>query len=216
MTIAVRQDLYLLQHPFYRAWMKGQLSEPMLRDYARQYYHHVEAFPSYLMNTMELCEDEDSRQVLKENLAEEDGSIFGTPHPELWLRFAEGMGSTREEVKTSPQGMGIRNVIDTFSKLSKASRAEALGSLYAYESQVPEIAHSKIEGLKQNYGVTDERTLEFFEVHKNADVTHRESLFKLLNQLPSGERGRAQVAADKAAQSLWDFLTEVYSESHCA
>jgi pyrroloquinoline quinone (PQQ) biosynthesis protein C len=38
----------LLQHPFYQSWTKGELTLPVLRDYAQQYYHHVAAFPTYL------------------------------------------------------------------------------------------------------------------------------------------------------------------------
>jgi TENA/THI-4/PQQC family protein len=38
----------LLCHPFYKAWSAGQLVRNDLREYAQDYYHHVEAFPSYL------------------------------------------------------------------------------------------------------------------------------------------------------------------------
>src|SRR5579862_8629724 len=38
----------LLSHPFYRAWSAGELTRDDLREYARHYYHHVEAFPCYL------------------------------------------------------------------------------------------------------------------------------------------------------------------------
>jgi len=39
---------HLLKHPFYLAWTRGELSKEALTDYARQYYHHVAAFPTYL------------------------------------------------------------------------------------------------------------------------------------------------------------------------
>ncbi|HSY90217.1 MAG TPA: dehydrogenase, partial [Candidatus Binatus sp.] len=38
----------LLFHPFYKAWAAGELTHEDLRHYAQDYYHHVEAFPSYL------------------------------------------------------------------------------------------------------------------------------------------------------------------------
>ena len=38
----------LLCHPFYQAWSAGRLTRDDLREYAQDYYHHVEAFPSYL------------------------------------------------------------------------------------------------------------------------------------------------------------------------
>ena len=45
-TRIARYDL--LCHPFYQAWSAGELSREDLREYARDYYHHVEAFPIYL------------------------------------------------------------------------------------------------------------------------------------------------------------------------
>src|SRR5438034_10993236 len=38
----------LLCHPFYKAWAAGELTQEDLREYARDYYHHVAAFPTYL------------------------------------------------------------------------------------------------------------------------------------------------------------------------
>ena len=36
----------LLDHPFYTAWSKGELSREILQKYAEQYYHWVNAFPT--------------------------------------------------------------------------------------------------------------------------------------------------------------------------
>lgn len=215
-SFAINPDLFLLNHPFYRAWMNGELSRGALQDYARQYYHHVEAFPGYLRNAMSVCENAQARSILAENLAEEDGTAYGTSHPELWLRFAEGSGTTREEVKEASPREGVRNVVETFRKLSSSSYAEALGALYAYESQVPEVAHSKIEGLKTHFAMTDERSLSFFEVHKTADVEHREAVLALIEDLPADQRRKAEVARDEACRALWDFLSDVSISNRCA
>ena len=37
--------------------------------------------------------------------------------------------------------------------------------LYTYERQIPEIAETKIQGLKKFYGVNSKDGLEFFEAH---------------------------------------------------
>lgn len=46
--------------------------------------------------------------------------------------------------------------------LCNESYAKGLGALYAYESQVPEVAEVKIDGLVNHYGVRDENGLSFF------------------------------------------------------
>ena len=39
----------MLKHPFYVAWSEGKLSKDVLREYAKQYYAHVRAFPTYVI-----------------------------------------------------------------------------------------------------------------------------------------------------------------------
>jgi pyrroloquinoline-quinone synthase len=211
-TLSLPSDLYLLKHPFYQAWMNGSLPKAALQDYAKQYYHHVEAFPSYLSQASQIqTASAACKAILEDNLAEEDGSRYGTSHPELWLRFAEGVGVPRTDVQAGPYGQGIRKVVKTFTDFSKNSLPEALGALYAYEAQVPEIAGSKIEGLRSHFQVEDERTLAFFQVHQTADIEHRESLKALIDGLSESEKRTAQKAADAACGALWDFLTDVYA-----
>src|SRR5438874_7571716 len=78
---------HLLKHPFYLAWTRGELSREALADYARQYYYHVAAFPTYLSAVHAHCEDQSARKQLLNNLIDEEA---GSPnHPELWLQFAE-------------------------------------------------------------------------------------------------------------------------------
>ena len=168
------KDKHLLSHPFYQAWMEGKLSMDTLKEYASQYYHHVSAFPRYISATHSNCVDASKREVLLENLNEEEG-LNNTAHPQLWLDFATGLNLTESEVKTSKEKQAIQNVIQTFLGYGKKSYAEGLAALYAYEYQVPEVASSKIEGLEKNYSICDEKTLKFFKVHQEADIYHREA-----------------------------------------
>ena len=83
-------EKHLLKHPFYLAWTRGELSKEALADYARQYYHHVAAFPTYLSAVHAKCDDQGTRKQLLANLIDEEA---GSPnHPELWMKFAEGLG----------------------------------------------------------------------------------------------------------------------------
>lgn len=217
-TFSIPSDLFLLNHPFYQAWVEGRLTKSTLQDYVRQYYHHVEAFPQYLTNALDFCTEGKSRNLLSENLAEENGSQGGTPHPELWLQFAGGLGVPAPEVKSAAKRSGIRNVVETFNAFSKESLPHALGALYAYESQVPEIAETKIAGLRQHFSINDEDTLAFFEVHRTADVHHRNTLHKMIEDLSEPEKQQAHHAANASALALWDFLSDIYHENgcHCA
>src|SRR5205823_4040424 len=91
------EERSLLKHPFYRAWQAGELTLEHLRGYAGQYYAHVLAFPQYVSGAHAICPDQGERQELLENLIEEERGEEN--HPELWLRFAEGVGMSREDVE---------------------------------------------------------------------------------------------------------------------
>ena len=62
-------EKHLLKHPFYLAWTRGELSREALTDYARQYYHHVAAFPTYLSAVHAKCDDQPTRKQLLDNLS---------------------------------------------------------------------------------------------------------------------------------------------------
>src|ERR1700675_4880885 len=90
-------EKHLLKHPFYLAWTRGELSREALSDYARQYYHHVAAFPTYLSAVHANCEDQATRKQVLGNLNDEEA---GSPnHPDLWLKFAEGLGLEPADVR---------------------------------------------------------------------------------------------------------------------
>jgi pyrroloquinoline-quinone synthase len=204
----------MLKHPFYQAWTEGRLPLDTLRDYARQYFHHVEAFPRAVSAVHSACPDRDGRRMLAENLAEEEGLDAGKQdHASLWLMFACGLGEDEDAVRAQQLNSETLELIDSFRRLSHRSYASGLGALYAYESQFPGVASAKIEGLIERYGIGDEATLRFFRVHESADVEHSRVCRELLDRLPEDQREEAVAAGEELAGALWNFLSGVEREA---
>lgn len=198
----------MLAHPFYQAWEMGALSRETLRDYSKQYFHHVEAFPRAVSAVHSNCPDARGRRLLAENLAEEEGLEAGKDdHAKLWLDFAAGLGADEADVRGAAVNVETQELIDAFRTLSRRSYAAGLGALYAYESQLPAIAKTKIEGLVARYGVRDENTLRFFQVHEAADVEHSAVCRELLDALPEDERAEALLGATQLSEALLGFLS---------
>ncbi len=208
----------LLTHPFYRAWTAGGLTKNDLREYAIEYWHHVSAFPTYLSALHSRLEDTELRRTVLRNLVDEEGieagmgAQDGKPHSELWMDFAKGMGASETEVrghKTQPE---MEALIGTFHKLMQQdSAAVGLAALYAYESQVPEIAKQKAAGLCEHYGA-NATTSRYFTLHQTADVHHAEvwkqAIHEELARNPESA-DKALDAAETAAQALWSALDGV-------
>jgi len=204
----------MLSHPFYQAWTEGRLPLDTLRAYARQYFHHVEAFPRAVSAVHSACPDRDGRRMLAENLAEEEGLEAGKQdHAGLWLMFAAGIGETEDAVRAQELNAETQALIDTFRTLSRRSYPSGLGALYAYESQFPAVASAKIEGLIDRYGISSEETLRFFRVHESADVGHSSVCRSLLDRLPEEEQAEAVAAGEELAGALWNFLSGVEARS---
>ena len=207
---AMVEERSLLKHPFYQTWSASDLTLERLRNYAAQYYRHVEAFPRYLSALHSRCEDLETRQALLDNLIEEERGPEN--HPELWLRFAEGLGASRQSVLAAVPSAGTRALVETFDRLAREGSVGAgLAALYAYEAQVPPVAATKIEGLRQFYGIDDARSLGFFTTHQQADVYHAQTTARLLERNAAApEQARSAVeAADTALSALWTMLDGV-------
>ena len=201
---------HLLKHPFYEAWNMGCLPKDVLKTYAQQYFRHVEAFPRYVSATHSACEKIADRQILLENLIDEERGE--AHHPELWARFSEGLGQSREALSATDLRPETAALLETFTRRSRGSFPEGLAALFAYEYQVPEVAASKIDGLVKHYGISDGRSLEFFRVHLKADVYHSRACAKMLDELSPADQEKARTAALEAATALWTFLDGMEKE----
>ena len=200
----------LLCHPFYKAWSAGELTRKDLREYAQDYYHHVEAFPSYLAAFALRLEEGELRRAVLANMCDEKGAEHrpgrsAVPHADLWLDFAEGMGSTRDLEWHSPL-REVRQLIRHFHRVaSESTPEETLAAFYAYESQVPRIARAKEAGLRKSYAA-DDKTCGYFSLHATADVYHskvwRTQLERRIAANPEAADA-ALDAAESAAHALW-------------
>ena len=203
-------DNHLLKHSFYKAWNAGELKIETIQEYAAQYFNHVSAFPRYISGIHTNCEDISIRQELLDNLIEEEKGEEN--HPELWLRFGEGMGKSRDAIANSQAIKETNELVDTFMKLSRDEKTHiGMAALYCYESMVPEIAENKIDGLKKYYNINDENTLKFFTVHIHADKWHREVISELLSNLCDSDKKRKEAldAMNKALYALNNFLSGI-------
>ncbi len=207
----------LLCHPFYKAWSAGELTRDDLREYARQYYHHVEAFPCYLAELALRLDEGELRRAVLANMCDEKGIAGGSgmdsephsePHSELWLDFAEGMGARRDMRGHQPLPE-IKSLMKHFHHVASEGAPEAaLAAFYVYESQVPRVAKEKEHSLREMYGV-DDKTCGYFSMHTTADVYHSNVWRRQLESRLAANPEAAEAALDAAestARMLWQAL----------
>ncbi len=203
---ALVQGRRLLDHPFYSAWSKGELTPDALRTYAAQYYHWVHAFPTWLSATHANSTDLEMRQAIVANLADEEQG--NDNHPELWLRFCDALGLDRAAVTSAELLPETRDAIASMRGVCREAPAvAALGALYAYESQQPEVMKTKREGLRDLYGITSGHA--YFDVHETMDVEHSAAERAMIERHAAGQDEAILAAAASAIDATYRILDGV-------
>jgi pyrroloquinoline-quinone synthase len=202
-------ERHLLTHPFYTKWTEGTLPKAALQEYARQYYAFESSFPRFLSAMHARTESAEVRQQLLDNLWDEEHGQDN--HAELWLRFAEGVGVDRDDVRGAERNEATQALVDLYAEVSRnAPVAEGVAALYAYERQVPQVSGSKIEGLKKHFGVDDPRALEFFVLHGELDIEHSDAEREMLRTLiADADPQPIEQATGRALEAWWNFLSAV-------
>jgi pyrroloquinoline-quinone synthase len=202
-------DGHLLKHPFYTKWTAGTLPIESMQEYARQYFAFESTMPRFLSAIHSRTDSAAARQQLLDNLWDEEHGRDN--HAELWLRFAEGIGVDRDDVRSAARNPATQALVDTYAEISQTgSPAEGVAALYAYERQVPEVAGSKIAGLEAHYGVTDKRAQSFFIVHGEMDVEHSGAEREMLGELiDPADSAAVERATGRALEAWWNFLSAV-------
>ena len=201
------EDARLLEHPFYKAWADGTLTLKDLSFYSTQYWRQVEAFPGYLETVAARLPEGAAKGTVTENLRDEiEGDHLG-----LWLDFAAGVGAGRDQVRDGRPVAHTAACVSAFqSAMAERSLPFALGMLYAYESQTPGVAATKIEGLRKHYGI-DGPALQYFELHGELDVEHSDELAHALAEIATDDIAiaEAEAGAKAGAEAIWGLLSGV-------
>ena len=206
----VLEHINILKHPFYQAWSKGTLTREALKEYACQYYQFVKDFPRMVSAVHSNTPDFSVRQELLQNLMDEEQGPEN--HPALWMRFANALGASEDDVLTTAPLSTTSALVNTMmDSCRNGSFQEGCAALYAYEAQIPEVSRVKIEGLRKFYGMSDTASIKFFTVHEEADVYHSRAEREMIEQhTPVKLQPAVQRASLKTAEALWHFLDGVY------
>jgi pyrroloquinoline-quinone synthase len=90
------------------------------------------------------------------------------------------------------------------------NRGRSSRAIYAYESQIPEICESKIDGLKKHYGFNNPEAYEYFSVHIEADREHSSAERKMLSTyIDNHNIDNVRASARRILDALWEMLSGV-------
>ncbi|EPP34519.1 pqqC-like protein [Chlamydia ibidis] len=206
------KEKHMLNHTFYMKWSAGELTQTQLQNYAKDYYLHIKAFPKYISAIHSRCDNLAARKLLLSNLMDEEN---GYPnHIDLWKNFAYALGVSEEELESHTPSPQAQEKVATFMRWCTGDSLSAgVAALYTYESQIPTVAETKIEGLKKYFGFSNPQDYEYFTVHQELDVKHSQEEKELIEMLLNNDCGKILQATRDVTSALWNFLGSFLDET---
>jgi pyrroloquinoline-quinone synthase len=200
------------RHPLWRRIADGRLERTALAPFAVQFFLQVREFPRAVSALHSNCPDGQERIELAESLYEEEtGRISGcnVPHPELFIRFGEGVGVPRDAMVRGVPLPTTAALIDWFEDSTRNHPfiEGAAATNLAAEGQVPGAFGPFARALERHYGCTREQ-VAFWDVHEQADREHSAVGDHIVVRLATTPELQAAVrrAVARSLELWWGFF----------
>ena len=164
------------RHPLWLRIAEGRVPRAALGPFVVQFFLQVREFPRAVSALHSSCPDTVQRIELAESLYEEEtGRISGcnVSHPELFVRFGEGVGVARDAMIGGRTLPTTKALVDWFERSTKERPfiEGAAATNLAAEGQVPGAFGPFARALERHYGCTPAQ-VAFWDVHEQADREH--------------------------------------------
>ena len=197
------EERSLLKHPFYQMWSDGKLSKESLAGYSKEYFQLVKAVPSFMSPIIDKSPESLQSELIENQQEEMD-------HVQPWIKFAGELGISEEELFNYG---GLEKTRQAVSDLSELMNTFEGGScaMYAFEKEIPKISQTKLDGMAQFYGMTNEEATEYFKLHTEADIRHAAAWRNILENSSTNTDELLQIA-DRSISAQNLLLDSCYEE----
>lgn len=199
------EERSLLKHPFYQMWSDGKLTLDSLSGYSKEYFQLVKAVPSFMTPIIEKAPNSVISELI-DNQQEE------STHIHSWIKFAGELGVSEYELIHYEGLEKTRKSVLELSELMNTYEGGAC-AMYAFEKEIPKISQTKLDGLAEFYGISNENATEYFKLHTEADIRHAASWKNILEKTSTDSDNLIQIA-DKSISAQNMLLDSCY-ETYC-
>ena len=217
-----------VNHPYLSAIRQGDLPNMSLaiKDFAFQYEIYSSKFIRYLTIVIKNLTENQHKEILLENLTEEQGdnhgielpsavltSIDGIPHALLYRRFQEAVGIDEYYRSITPQSQTAVLWSEQFLQLCQMDQYVGVGAIgIGTELIVSSIYDQILEGLKSHSDLTMTERV-FFDLHSQCDDEHAAQMITIAKELAHDEMACERIEygakmAIKMRTVFWDKMLE--------
>jgi pyrroloquinoline-quinone synthase len=197
------EERSLLKHPFYQMWSDGKLTQESLAGYSKEYFQLVKAVPLFMTPIIEKAQDSVVSELISNQQEESD-------HIKPWINFAGELGISEDELVSYSGTPKTRKAVSDLNELMNTYEGGAC-AMYAFEKEIPKISQTKLDGLKEFYGLTNDEATEYFKLHTEADIRHAASWRNILETSSTDQSDVIEIA-DKSISAQNLLLDSCYEE----
>jgi pyrroloquinoline-quinone synthase len=204
-----KQDLYWREHPFHRRLHRGDLSDHEIRTWVANRWYYQAALPRKDAAILANCPLPEVRRRWIGRIIYQDGAREAEGGLEAWLRLAEAVGLTREEVIAERHvAPAVRFATDAYVTFARErpwleAVAASLTELFS-----PELMRDRAAAMRRHYPWIDPAGYAYFESRTSAAASDAEVGLELVlsHCHTRAEQNAAQDALAFKCDVLWAML----------
>lgn len=160
---AIGASRYHNLHPFHQLLHKGALNIDQVRAWALNRYCYQAVIPIKDATILARMDDATLRRIWRQRIIDHDGEFEGDGGIERWLVLTDGLGFSRDYVKSlKGQLPATRFAVDAYVHFcAEKPLLEAIASSLT-ELFSPGIISERVSGMLANYDFISEKTLSYF------------------------------------------------------
>ncbi|GGF99818.1 pyrroloquinoline-quinone synthase [Rhodococcoides trifolii] len=154
---------YHHQHPFHLRMNNGESTREEIRGWVANRFYYQLNIPKKDGAILSACPDREVRRRWVQRIVDHDGTTEGTGGIEAWLRLAEAVDLSRDEVEDARHLLpGVRFAVDAYVNFTRTkpwveSVASSLTELFA-----PDLMTDRLAAFERHYTWIDPKELTYF------------------------------------------------------
>ena len=167
---------YHINHPFHRAMYAGEASREQIQGWVANRFYYQLNIPLKDAAILANCADRDTRREWLQRIQDHDGASGDEGGIEAWLRLAEAVGLSREQVLSQELVLpGVRFAVDAYVNFARRASWQEAASSPLTELCAPQTHQSRLDSWPQHYPWIDAEGYSYFRARlqqARRDVEH--------------------------------------------
>jgi pyrroloquinoline-quinone synthase len=211
-ALRAQSQRYHDQHPFSRRMNEGRLRPRQIQGWVANRFAYQAAIPRKDAAILANCPDREVRRRWIRRIHDHDGSADGEGGIEAWLRLAEAVGLTREEVDDERHVVpGVRFAVDAYVTFARTrpwveAVASSLTELFA-----PDLMAERLAAFERHYTWIDPAGLAYFRARLTQAPRDSEHALQVVTERcrTPEQRAAAVAALSFKCDVLWSMLDAI-------